>query len=917
MYPKYFYILKKIFFFAMLMMSVCLSAQMDYEHWFAPMGNNYRSTYNFQSIYLSTSETTPFEVSVYNAGRLIGKVTISKGSPGKFDIPREYIITEEDRDRMSVISKGLHLIGDKKYFANLRFSVLNHAEIVTSKGLAGLGNKFYIGMPEVSLWSPSGTSNHTVSVIATENGTTVTLSGYDPALVFTNDPAGLPTKTVVLNKDESYIFEINNSNVQNFKKGLIGAKIESDKPISVSNGSFSGRTADTGVDIFMDQAVPVEKTGQESIIMNGNGNLNSPSPSVMEKTLIIATEDNTDVFVNNNMTSTADYQLTKAGDFVFIDSVDYFPLSASDNVYGLHVKTSKNAYIYALLAGSSANEKASGGMNLIPALSCFLPSKIDELSAVDENEVQTSYDGLIISNNVKLNIIAQAGADVYVNNSKTGVLGPYAVLGNSDWELYSVLNVKGNITVESKNNKAITAGIAGGSSNIGFGGYFAGFSSIPSISKVGDCAKGQELVVDDIYDKYEWFYSLDNITYVSYPGNTYYITPGTKFGYYKCEVTKLSCLPAKTTKEFKYLKCTAIGTPKNYTIGACNSIPVITPVFTDSTAAAIDITKTYISQQPDGGNAYVDSGGKIHFDAANTTADHVTFKYYFESIGTFPDSEEITVTVNIVQIKLNNTEITECVDYDGKGYYDLKLAFEPINQDATFTKYTYYKDAALSQVIPTGEISAYHSEPDKIVYVVVTNSYGCDNRSTPAQIVLKTFELPEIKTIDVIDGTSVSINAIGGKKPYRYYIRKGIAIQPLPLLQDYSLSDTLPVTDGKGLYTAFVKSADNSYDCNPVTQVFAVIGISNIITPNDDGKNDTIDMSILSYKMNPKFQVFDREGTKVFEGSSANKFIWTGKDNGSALPTSTYWYLLQWQDFEGADLDVMNGWILLKNRNSD
>lgn len=162
---------------------------------------------------------------------------------------------------MVLLNKGLHLIGAKKFFANLRFSVKNHAEIVTSKGLAGLGKTFYLGMPKMV----SGNFNYTASVIATDNNTTITLSGYNPSITFTNDSTTSTTKTIILNKGESYIFEINNDIGTNDQtNGLIGAKIESDKPISVSNGNFSGRIGSTGIDIFMDQSIDVERTGKNS-----------------------------------------------------------------------------------------------------------------------------------------------------------------------------------------------------------------------------------------------------------------------------------------------------------------------------------------------------------------------------------------------------------------------------------------------------------------------------------------------------------------------------------------------------------------------------------------------------------------------------------------------------------------------------
>jgi gliding motility-associated-like protein len=43
-----------------------------------------------------------------------------------------------------------------------------------------------------------------------------------------------------------------------------------------------------------------------------------------------------------------------------------------------------------------------------------------------------------------------------------------------------------------------------------------------------------------------------------------------------------------------------------------------------------------------------------------------------------------------------------------------------------------------------------------------------------------------------------------------------------------------------------------------VEEEFSVIEIYNLITPNGDGVNDVLDMSLLKYKIDVKFQIFDR-----------------------------------------------------------
>ncbi|OPG99364.1 hypothetical protein B2I21_05520, partial [Chryseobacterium mucoviscidosis] len=77
-----------------------------------------------------------------------------------------------------------------------------------------------------------------------------------------------------------------------------------------------------------------------------------------------------------------------------------------------------------LLAGTSGSTVyATGGMNFIPPLSCFLPKEINEIGFINKIG-SNSFD-------TKLNIITQTGANVTFNGSAIGAIsGPYPVTGN-------------------------------------------------------------------------------------------------------------------------------------------------------------------------------------------------------------------------------------------------------------------------------------------------------------------------------------------------------------------------------------------------------------------------------------------------------------------------------------------------------
>ncbi|MBU8884121.1 T9SS type B sorting domain-containing protein [Kaistella sp. DKR-2] len=874
---------------------LCFS-QSDSEHWFAPMGSNTPADgTGIQRLYLSTASLTPVTIKIYSGNILVGSTTVKKGAPGFFyDMPREQMIVEDNKEKMKVLKKGLHLIGDGNFFANYRFSMNEDAELITSKGRSALGKTFYLGMNRVKVIF----SNYIAGIIATEDNTTVTLSNYESTLIFTNDSTPNAVKrTVRLNKGESYLFEVDNVNRDNFKyNGLIGAKIESDKPVSVTSGNFLGGVnlgRDYFTDIFMDQVIPVEKIGTEYIVMSGNGDM---AESTMEKTLIVAAEDNTAVFLNNNSSGTPDFILPKAGSFQFLENGSYQAANTAENIYTLYIKTSKPSYVYQILAGNPDNDRSTGAMNIIPPLSCLLPSKIDEISAVDEN--LNMNGGSYMDNFVKLNIITQKNANVFVNNKQDGLLGPFPVPGTLDWEVYSLPDAKGDITVSTDNKKSVTVGLAAGNPLVGYGGYFAGFSVDPFISRIGGCDNFKYLEVQDNFDSYEWYYSADLINWTKLPEVTNRLDPKGQYGYYKCRVSKQFCPPAIDTEVFLYDKCTVTGPPKEFTLSFCENLaPPITPEFSTPPSKPVNPSKTKITAQPAEGKAYVDKDGKVYYEPNNTRLDQVTFTYYFEGTETFPDSEEIKVTVFLKQMATRSIDLFSCVDNDNFGIYNLK-EFETANSDPSIVKFQYYEDSALTKEINMADISNYRGKVSTVVYVKTSDSSGCFRIT---EIYLKTYTPPAI-TIQ-IDGKTATINATGGLPPYEYAIENSNGITPY---QNSNTFRNLPF----GLNTAYVLSSDK---CTIASQDFMITHFPNFISPNGDGFNDYLDFNEMKNKAKFSLVIFDRQNKILFR-SSGESYIWEGKYNSKTLATDAYWYFITWEEPQNKQTYKQTGYILIKNR---
>jgi hypothetical protein len=323
-----------------------INAQFDTEHWFAPFSDRMSAGDTEQYLYLSTNKTTPFNVEIYNNNILYKTVQISKGNPGVVAIDRDLMMTSDQTNLFTAKKMGLHLVADFKFFAHMRFAMPNHAEIVTSKGKAGLGNNFFAVMTDNSI----GRSyiNTTIGVIATENNTKIKFIGYNSGIIFSNGvlASAQPTINITLNKGETYIIDaISNDSTANVV-GLTGTQIESDKPISVTNGNFGFISPNkSNVDVLMDQSTPVERLGKEYIAMKGNGNLSTG----MERPIVLATEDNTNVYINNETTPI----VLNKGQHVMIDSSKNVFVSIEAKI----LKT-KAVMINGFLSTNSANTEA-------------------------------------------------------------------------------------------------------------------------------------------------------------------------------------------------------------------------------------------------------------------------------------------------------------------------------------------------------------------------------------------------------------------------------------------------------------------------------------------------------------------------------------------------------------------------------
>ena len=114
--------------------------------------------------------------------------------------------------------------------------------------------------------------------------------------------------------------------------------------------------------------------------------------------------------------------------------------------------------------------------------------------------------------------------------------------------------------------------------------------------------------------------------------------------------------------------------------------------------------------------------------------------------------------------------------------------------------------------------------------------------------------------------------------------------------QDSNIFKDVPRGNG----TVYVKDA---YNCNPIEVEITIPNLINVITPNNDGANDSLDLNGFDVK---KIEIYNRWGRLVFDKNNYTNEWYGQNNNGEKLPDGTYFYLIT-----HSNLETINGWIFV------
>jgi gliding motility-associated-like protein len=178
------------------------------------------------------------------------------------------------------------------------------------------------------------------------------------------------------------------------------------------------------------------------------------------------------------------------------------------------------------------------------------------------------------------------------------------------------------------------------------------------------------------------------------------------------------------------------------------------------------------------------------------------------------------------------------------------------------------------------------------------SSTGC---SAPLEIFTVSESGPPLLTVDVVTedfaDTHVVVASAVGTGAYEFSLDQG----------PWQDSGTfIGVTPGD-----HVISARDLNGCGVSTEPLFIVDYPKYFTPNGDGYNDTWNISALSSQLGSRILIFDRFGKLLKQISTAGDG-WDGTYNGQKMPTTDYWFLLEYNDLTTAEPKQLRAHFSLK-----
>lgn len=319
--------MKRIFY---LLFLLCIAsqvhAQIDNNFWFvAPdVSQNHGDT----NIYMRISTMSDTANIMLRMPASLSFVPIThKINPNSsysiFLTPFKDSIENQPADK--VLTRGLLLTSDNNITAYYEVSNTSNPAVSSFKGKNALGTEFFIsGQTDYPNQTNDGTE--AFDIVATEDSTHVMIT---PSLNIIGHAKGV-TFEVILNRGQTYSARTTDISAA---ASLAGSHVVSDKPIAITLIDDSIITG--GWDEIADQTIPVNILGWDYIVIKGFAD-NSPGNND-EHVYILATKDNTDIFLDGNPVPVTTLNTGIQYDYSIPPANNTVKIKASNPVYVYHL----------------------------------------------------------------------------------------------------------------------------------------------------------------------------------------------------------------------------------------------------------------------------------------------------------------------------------------------------------------------------------------------------------------------------------------------------------------------------------------------------------------------------------------------------------------------------------------------------
>ena len=259
------------------------------------------------------------------------------------------------------------------------------------------------------------------------------------------------------------------------------------------------------------------------------------------------------------------------------------------------------------------------------------------------------------------------------------------------------------------------------------------------------------------------------------------------------------------------------------------------------------------------------------------------------------ETAEVTLEVNPLPIVEIEEEYILCVDLNGSEV----LAPLVIDTGLSDVDYTFVWADASGTIVGTN--SSYAPVQGGVYTLEVYDATLITECAAPIEAFTVIESTPPIVTAQVTTAAFANTHVIEavatGQGQYEYSLDQG------PWEDSGTFIDVTP-----GEHMVSVRDING---CGEGKAFVYVIDYPLYFTPNGDGYHDTWNIIGVSNQVNAKINIFDRYGKLIKEVNPSGKG-WDGTYNGALLPSSDYWFTLNYIDPITANPEVLRAHFTLK-----